>query len=327
MKKASIISALCILSFFNLQPSVNTDSEIAPNLYICFPTGFMPFAQQWFEELKIKHPDAGFDDITFLREGYQINWLDQIVAAGWCASYYKNPSEASKNHFNNLDHIKVICGQKDYLVELNRVCQLYYESPEEFSAQDKEYLDRVEGIFLHEIYHCQHLPKVHNSYFDTIYVANNIGLGCAGIAYAIAHYGTHNENHKKYALSAMKYLGAAWIANVMLAIGQDIYNVNQNEYEADMHSIKHGNAQTHGGMIAFFKEIDESYEKNGWKIFDSIIKKLEASKADQWYTLKPSNAALVYLLKGLQNFYIDRAHPSLETRIKYFSDALEKTKQ
>ena len=327
MVKRFLLGALFMLPFFNLQAFINQNSEIAPDLYLCFSTDFMPFAQQWFKEIKIKHAEAGFDESTFLREGYRITFSGQIVAAGWMASYYNDLIDDVKKEFNNLSDVKVICGQKNDLEKLNRVCQLYYENPEEFSEKDQEYLDRIEGIFLHEIYHCLHLPKVHNSYFDTIYVANNIGLGCAGIAYAIAHYGTQKASHKEYALSAMKYLGAAWIANVMTAIGQDIYNVNQNEYEADMHAIKHGNAQTHQGFISFFKEVDESYDKAGYKIFDSIIKKLEASKADQWNVLKPSNAALVYILKGMQNIYIDRSHPSIESRIQNFSEAIEKTKQ
>ena len=77
----------------------------------------------------------------------------------------------------------------------------------------------------------------------------------------------------------------------------------------------------------FLKNIDDSCEKAGWKIFNPTIKKVEALQENAWDTFKPSYAALLYMLKNMQNFYIDKTHPSAETRIEYFTQALENSQQ
>ena len=233
--------------------------------------------------------------------------------------------ELLKDEYQNLAKIKVIYGSTHDLAELNRVCQIYYENPEELSVADKEHLDGVEGTFLHEVYHCLKMPKTPKS-VECAFITTTLGLVPATISYIAASF-VKEPLYKKYASKTLKGLGVAWLASYVLLIGSTVSNMRQNEYEADMHAIKHGTHETIQAVISQYKEEDKFNEALGWKILNPAIKKLESLQEKSWNITKPLYAATAKVLKNAQDIYVEPTHPSLETRIKYFSEALEKAKR
>ena len=313
--KHFLISALCIFSFLNIESSV----------FVSIEYDFMPFAQQWFETIKTKHADIGFDSATFLREGYTLSL--NAAPIEWMALYYGNPSKETKIAFSkellnaeydNLEKIKVICGNKKDLLELNRICQLYYENPEELSVEDQEYLSCIEALFLHNMYRILNFPKKINSFIESVDIISEFGW----MGSIIAYFYTKDAINKKYASSGIKIFGTIVLINYAIMLQQYFYNYRQNAYEADLNIIKHGDAQNIQGFISYLQDKDNKYKENDLKIFQTTIENVESLEKSAWSITKPSYAVLVYMLKGMQNFYIDPTRPSIETRIKYLTEAL-----
>ncbi len=292
MKKVFLLYALCIFSIFNLQSNDSEDTQkahISGNLYVHFSTDFMPYAQRWFEELKIKYAQAGFDEITFLREGsYIINKKE--TPSGWMACYHTHLNKTIKSNFNNLKAIKLIFASREDLEKLNKICQIYYENPKKLSLEDKKYLNRVTGLLLHEIYHC--LSQSKNTFSSFAFNFN-----------------------------------MAMSTNILFYKVYDLYAKRSEEYKADMHALHHGTAEDIEGLISFFKETHESYKKAGLKKLDPAISKLESLQKQHWNVLKAPYITAIAILKGAQSIQIDHDHPSIENRIRYLSEALEHSKR
>ena len=282
-----------------------------PKIYYFYEASAIPFAQKWFEDVKIKHAQAGFSDHIFLREAYLLTNTGQINSeSNWLAASSLKIAPEAHIYFAGKDTIDLIGAPAQDLLDLNAAAQNLYEDPENLSLKNSIILHIAEGILLHEIYHCIQPFKTLGSFFNKIAVPLSILLQI------IRYFSTHTL------LTYICTIGA--YSTLFIWIFLYIFNITRmrrNEYLADMHLIKHGNAQSIQGFITFLETFDKKLAHK--RIFQTPISWLENRKQKAFTITRYFYSGCIKILTAIQDFYIDAHHPAFATRKTYLSKALQ----
>jgi|GEM_PF-5408277 len=314
MKKFLLLFLSCVI--FTTQ--INSKNlSLEPQIYFYFSGDTIPYAQKWFDEIKAKYPKAGFDDTTFLREGYMLDIFGERTAAGWFASHFDINPEI-QTYFNKVEHIKIICGEAKDMQELNRICEIYYTDSGNLDLKDQRTLYEIEGVFLHEVYHCCCLPEPAYSFLTDYHIGDIALAGMLG-AYLTKWYS--NDNTTKATCSQIAKGCETLILSIFaLVLTKTVVDKRQNEYEADINVIKHGSKEAIQGMkdhiIKFYGTIQDQ------RVCKTLIEKLKSMQENAWTINKSNYTRLITLLQRTEDLYIDLIHPAPQTRIEYLSKAL-----
>ena len=284
-------------------------------VYYFYEASAIPFAQKWFEEIKIKHAQAGFSNHIFLREAYFLNIFGKInPESNWLAATSLNVAPDAQKYFNGNQTIDLIGAPAQDLLDLNAAAKNLYEDPENLTLENKNLLERAEGLLLHEIYHCIKPFKASGSFF------NKIALPLCIMLQVIGYFS------KTALLTSACSIGA--YSTIFMAISLHVFNImklRHVEYLADMHAIKHGSVESIQGLIDFLEKFDQKLAHN--RIFQSPILWLENCNHKAFTITKYFYAGCINILTAIQNFYIDAHHPAFATRKGYLTKALEQLKQ
>ena len=268
MKKIFFLSMSFLLVTQHLQPSTfsqpsNTETQISPS--------FLPYAHLWFQDFKAKHADAGFDFLTHLISVEKSNPNDyEKMFSTWSSISTEVQSEKleSKGKF-----LKKIFGKKEALAKLNSICEKLYSQSENLSEKEKQYLDEVSGIFLHEIYHCNRTtPRPTNPIFY-------------------------------------------------------FFDRRQEEFDADMHVIKHASVKELQALASSAKRDDEILRKFFHLLLSTPINLLKSLESKSYSSLKPFFTKTIETIDSIQDVITTPLHPSTKIRIKYFSEAAKKKEE
>ncbi len=279
-------------------------------IYYFFDASGIPFAQKWFEDIKLKHADAGFTNNIYLREAYFLTILGQInPESNWLAASKLKVTPQAQQYFAGNKTIDLIGATGQDLLNLNAAAKNYYEDSENLTPEHAQILQRAEGILLHEIYHCIKPFTASDGFFNKISLPLFIAL-------QIAVY--FSTNPLLLSISSLATYGIIfmWIFFFIM----NITTMRRNEYLADMHLIKHGNTQSIQGFIDFLQEFDTKLAHK--RIFQSFISSMEKRKQNAFILTRYFYTGSIYALTAIQNFYIDASHPAFSTRFNYLSKAL-----
>lgn len=102
------------------------------------------------------------------------------------------------------------------------------------------------------------------------------------------------------------------------------FESRQEEFDADMHAIKHSTPEELKACASSLKRNYEDLLKNFHLPLSTPINVLKSLESKSCSSLKPLLAKSIDTLDSIQNVILTPWHPSLKTRIQYFSEAASK---
>jgi len=282
-----------------------------------------PYAQEWYDAMAIKYPDAHLESKLFLQ------------------TMRHTPKQAVRGWFSTFNQIYF---PQDSLKEINR---LYKNKIDDKELTDEEQLTlcKEEFILLHKAGHIEH-----NDVFTTFVSIIGLTLGINGL-YLLYKELTHDEEIFKYMPSTVDSNGNLTFSqnNVINLLGEYCLGQSQfikgiiytaclacvernHEYAADQFSYTQCDTNALHGAVSFFEDEDHDplYNIENKKVSpfletDSIFGKIMqawALRTDEKNLAQLRFIKSIPILNWFFHYQRDKAHPNPATRAQLIKNEI-----